>query len=194
MIMGEVGEREVAPSVDTCTTDGCMFGTPPRHFYTKSLLMPDVFTKRKRSEVMSRIRGRGNRDTELALARLLRAHGITGWRRNQPLLGKPDFLFPKARMAVFVDGCFWHGCPKHSKPARWLRKSSMKSLPPSAKAKRTGRTFWKQKLAANIARDRVVNRELRKLGWRVIRIWEHELSKSPERCVRQIHHALNVTG
>ena len=70
--------------------------------------MADVFTQAKRSEVMSRIRSRGNRDTELALAKLFRRHGITGWRRNQHVFGKPDFIFPKLHMAVFVDGCFWH--------------------------------------------------------------------------------------
>ena len=90
--------------------------------------MPDVFTKAKRSEVMSRIRGRGNKDTELALAKLLRRHRITGWRRNQPVFGKPDFVFPKLKLAVFVDGCFWHGCPKHAsksnaKPGRRSRRS-----------------------------------------------------------------------
>src|SRR5688500_1907499 len=76
--------------------------------------MPDVFTPAKRSHVMSRIRGRGNKDTELALAALLRRNGIAGWRRHQPVFGKPDFVFPKLRLAIFVDGCFWHCCPGHS--------------------------------------------------------------------------------
>jgi DNA mismatch endonuclease, patch repair protein len=120
--------------------------------------MPDVFTKAKRSAVMSRIRGRGNIDTELALIKLFRQHGITGWRRNQKVFGKPDFIFRQAQLAVFVDGCFWHGCPKHCK------------IP-------TGnRAFWEKKFAANKARDRRVNHELRRLGWRVARIWEHELA------------------
>lgn len=76
--------------------------------------MPDVFTKSKRSEVMSRIRSRGNKDTELELTKLFRANGITGWRRNAPVFGKPDFVFRKGQVAVFVDGCYWHGCPKHA--------------------------------------------------------------------------------
>jgi DNA mismatch endonuclease (patch repair protein) len=116
--------------------------------------MPDVFTPAKRSEVMSRIRSRGNRDTELRLARLMRAHGITGWRRNQRGFGKPDFLFRKERVAVFVDGCFWHGCPRHATRPKQNRK------------------FWDEKLARNAVRDRKVSRVLRGLGWRVLRIWE----------------------
>ena len=76
--------------------------------------MPDVFTKAKRSQVMSRIRGRGNQETELALAKLLRAARINGWRRHAPIFGRPDFTFHKERVVIFVDGCFWHGCPKHA--------------------------------------------------------------------------------
>lgn len=91
--------------------------------------MPDVFTPAKRSLVMARIRGSGNKDTELRMIALFRAHGITGWRRTQKLFGKPDFVFRKERVVVFVDGCFWHGCPKpkHSplpknRAERWAAK------------------------------------------------------------------------
>ena len=137
--------------------------------------MSDVFTKAKRSEVMSRIRGRGNKDTELALAKLMRRHGITGWRRNQPVFGKPDFIFPKLRVAIFVDGCFWHGCPKH------------------ATQPKGNRTFWKNKFTRNKTRDRVVNRGLRQRGWTVLRIWEHELRRKNEgRLLRRIHLALGL--
>ncbi|MBC8097746.1 MAG: very short patch repair endonuclease [Akkermansiaceae bacterium] len=135
--------------------------------------MPDVFTKAKRSDVMSRIRLRGNKATELALMRVLRAHGITGWRRNQPVFGKPDFVFPKLKLAIFVDGCFWHGCPRHAtKP-------------------RNNEAFWRRKFTANKARDRLVTRTLRSRGWRVLRIWEHALARKNERrCVRRIQHLL----
>ena len=137
--------------------------------------MPDVFTKAKRSEVMSRIRGRGNKETELALAKLLRRHGIKGWRRHQPIFGKPDFIFTKARLAVFVDGCFWHGCPKHAtKP-------------------KNNRTFWRRKLSANKLRDQVVNRTLRRAGWRVMRIWECALVRHPKTCVSRILKALDTS-
>ena len=119
--------------------------------------MTDVFTKEKRSEVMSRIRSRGNKKTELALATTFRRRGITGWRRNQPLFGRPDFTFQRHRIVVFVDGCFWHACRKHSK------------VPDN------NREFWEKKLSANRQRDRLVTTTLRKQGWKVVRLWEHEL-------------------
>lgn len=119
--------------------------------------MADVFSKKKRSDVMSRIRSRGNKATEVALAKLFRRRQISGWRRNQKVFGKPDFVFPKSRTAVFVDGCFWHGCPKHGTQPKG------------------NRNFWKNKFARNLARDRLVNRTLRSANWRVLRIWEHTL-------------------
>lgn len=134
--------------------------------------MPDVFTKAKRSAVMARIRGRGNKETELELMKLLREHRITGWRRNQKVFGKPDFLFRQNRLALFVDGCFWHGCPKHCK------------IPAG------NRAFWKKKFALNKARDRRVTRELRRLGWRVVRIWEHDLAKRGDACAQRIASSL----
>ncbi len=130
--------------------------------------MADVFTKTKRSEVMSRIRGSGNKETELAMIKLFRRNKITGWRRHYPLFGKPDFTFPKSGVVVFVDGCFWHGCPKHS------------NMPVN------NRAFWRRKLGSNKKRDRRVNRVLHLEGWRIIRIWEHELNKNPDRCIKRI--------
>ena len=119
--------------------------------------MTDVFSKRKRSQVMAAIRSRGNRDTELKLASIFRAHKITGWRRNQPVFGKPDFLFRRERLAVFVDGCFWHGCRRHCRKPK------------------SHQAFWHRKIERNRTRDRHVNRILRLKGWRVVRIWEHSL-------------------
>src|SRR5437016_5002900 len=109
--------------------------------------MADVFTKPERSRVMSRVRSRANKATELALVALLRRYQISRWRRHQPLFGNPDFAFPGAKLALFVDGCFWHCCPKHA------------TTPAS------NRAFWKRKLAGNKARDRRVNRVLRRRGW-----------------------------
>ena len=118
----------------------------------------DVFTKSKRSEVMSKIRGSGNKSTELALIKIFRENGITGWRRNYPLFGKPDFVFPEYGVAVFVDGCFWHGCPRHG------------NIP------KNNREFWRNKIEGNKKRDRRVSRKLRSEGWLVCRIWECRLS------------------
>jgi len=147
--------------------------------------MADIFTKKKRSEVMSRIRSTGNKNTELALAAMFRAEGITGWRRQQKLRVEElkvarkrggvkrtkdtppaflrvrvDFVFRAARVAVFVDGCFWHGCPRHYR------------TPGSARA------FWRNKVETNRARDLRVSRGLRAAGWTVLRVWECALSRA----------------
>ena len=135
--------------------------------------MPDIFSRKKRSAVMSLIRGSGNKDTELRLIQVFRANVITGWRRGSKLPGKPDFVFPKLKTAVFVDGCFWHGCPKHG-------------TKPKNRA-----AFWLAKLTGNKARDRRVNRELRKRGWTVVRVWEHELRRSDEaKLIRRLFRVL----
>jgi DNA mismatch endonuclease (patch repair protein) len=125
---------------------------------------------------MSLIRGRGNKATEMALAKFFRRNQITGWRRNQKIFGKPDFVFRQMRLALFVDGCFWHGCPKHgTQPAG-------------------NRSFWKKKFVRNQARDRLVNKTLRRAKWRVLRIWEHELAKKNEaRLLRRILGAVGKT-
>ncbi len=138
--------------------------------------MPDVFTKAKRSEVMSLIRSRGNRDTELRLMTLFRAHGITGWRRNARVFGKPDFVFRAAKLAMFVDGCFWHGCPRHAtKPATRLE-------------------WWAAKLTRNAQRDRVVTRTLRATGWTVLRVWECALTRQRSaRTIARIARALTFS-
>jgi DNA mismatch endonuclease (patch repair protein) len=133
--------------------------------------MPDIFSKRKRSAVMAAIRSHGNKATELRLMAVFRAEGITGWRRGVVLreqgVGRkmqagfrvrPDFVFRARRVAVFVDGCFWHGCPRH-----YRRPGSR-------------RAFWDAKIARNRDRDRLVTRALRQAGWTVLRIWEHELA------------------
>jgi DNA mismatch endonuclease (patch repair protein) len=137
--------------------------------------MADVFSKAKRSAVMARIRGRNNEGTELALARLFRVHRITGWRRHTAIFGRPDFAFRRQRLAVFVDGCFWHGCPQcYRRPG-------------------TNRKFWDLKFLRNRARDRLVNRTLRAKGWKVLRVWEHEL-KQPHTVLRRLRPLLPGRG
>lgn len=135
--------------------------------------------------------------------------GERGWRRQQVLRLKvrcskfdvessgasigPDFVFHRRHVAVFVDGCFWHGCPIHSPPARWLRNSEMPATAGSrtgSKSRSTGKQFWRAKLAANRARDRYVTGCLRRRGWRVVRIWEHDLAQAPAACTLKIRRAL----
>ena len=136
--------------------------------------MPDNVTAAKRSEIMSRVRSRGNKSTELFLVRLFRKRRIVGWRRHVALPGTPDFVFRPQRLAVFVDGCFWHCCPRHR-------------VEPLG-----NRIFWQEKFARNRARDLRVNRELRRKGWRVLRIWQHELRR-PDRVVEKVLNLLDNT-
>src|SRR3954451_20630674 len=106
---------------------------------------------------MGAIRSHGNLSTELAMVRLFREAGIRGWRRRQPVHGKPDFVFHRERVAVFVDGCFWHACPRCG-------------ITPKSNT-----AYWDAKLMRNRARDRSVTRQLRKREWIVNRIWHHDL-------------------
>ena len=131
--------------------------------------MADVFSKTKRSQVMSRIRSSGNLETEIAMIKLFRVQGITGWRRGQVLCFdapsalvrvRPDFLFRKKKVALFVDGEFWHGHPTR------------------AKVPKTRRAWWREKIANNKKRDRRQNRALQAAGWRVVRVWQFEI-KTP---------------
>jgi DNA mismatch endonuclease, patch repair protein len=117
----------------------------------------DVYSQAERSKLMAKVRSKGNKDTELKLMAIFRAHGITGWRRHRPVFGHPDFVFPREKIALFVDGCFWHGCPAHYRA-------------PAQNAE-----FWVNKLQRNRGRDRLVTRTLTKRGWKVVRIWEHSL-------------------
>lgn len=156
--------------------------------------MADVFSQQKRSQVMKAVRSRGNRTTEATFSQALRVAGITGWRRHltirlrnsrgrslstsdsEKVRCTPDFVFRHERVAVFVDGCFWHGCPRHGTIPQF----------------RAG--FWKKKLTRNVERDKQINRLLRAEGWRVLRIWEHSLRKSPAKCIRRLERAIAATS
>ena len=131
----------------------------------------DVLTKSQRSALMASIRSYGNRTTEGRLVALFRAAGVKGWRRHCPLPGKPDFVFRVVRVAIFVDGCFWHGCPR------------------CYKMPKSNRVFWAKRIRTNMTRDRRVATELRRQGWRVLRVWECRL-RQPERTLRRILRSL----
>lgn len=124
---------------------------------------------------MSAIRGKNNRTTELPLRMALVRAGITGWETNvEDLLGKPDFFFRKKRLAVFVDGCFWHGCPK------------------CGHYPKTRSSFWKAKILRNKERDKKNRRKLRRNSIRVVSIWEHSLKtqKGVNLKIKQIRNFL----
>jgi DNA mismatch endonuclease (patch repair protein) len=154
--------------------------------------MVDFLTKTERSALMARVRSRGNLSTEVAVARMLRVGGVSGWRRhlqividsgkrggrvagrgkNKRMRVRPDFVFVSSRVALFVDGCFWHWCPKHrSSPAQ-------------------NAEFWRHKFASNVRRDRRVTCVLRRHGWIVVRIWEHDVRQRPQHCVQRVRKAL----
>lgn len=138
----------------------------PADRIAKCLHRGDIMSPEKRSAVMARIRGRGTKP-ELILARLIRKAGRSFQQHQSDLPGRPDFVFRRARVAVFVDGSFWHGWRF---PA-WRLKLSEK---------------WEAKIEANIRRDRRNRARLRRHGWKVVRIWEHQLEADPQACLRRV--------
>jgi len=131
----------------------------------------DRISKDVRSRVMASVKARGTR-LEHRMSALLKAEGIRGHRRwAGELPGKPDFVFWRSKVALFVDSCFWHGCKRH------LRA-------PSSNVQ-----YWTQKLQRNRRRDAEVKRLLSEMGWTVLRVWEHEF-ESPGRILQKIQTAL----
>lgn len=129
--------------------------------------MTDILTKKQRSYNMTRIKSK-NTGPELALRKMLSQNKISGYRLHYKIFGKPDLVFPRKKLAVFIDGCFWHKCPFcFVKPASRLK-------------------FWEKKIKNNVERDKQVNKSLKKNGWKILRIWEHELRKNPEMIYKKI--------
>jgi len=122
--------------------------------------MADIFDKETRSKVMSKISSKRNKSTEMKLISIFNLYDIRGWRRDYPVKGRPDFVFLSKKVAIFVDGCFWHG-------------HDCRNTRPKDNAE-----FWQKKRERNIARDNQVNTMFENRGWTVIRIWECELKKN----------------
>ena len=122
--------------------------------------MADVFSIEKRSAIMRKVRSNRNKSTELKLIEIFKTNKIKGWRRNYKLFGKPDLVFPKNRIAIFLDGCFWHGhtC-RNTKP-------------------KDNEEYWQTKIKRNQHRDILVSQSLEAKNWKVVRIWECELKNS----------------
>lgn len=121
--------------------------------------MADVFSNKKRSEIMKKVRSKNNKSTELKLIQIFNENHIVGWRRNYPVKGHPDFVFLDSKVAVFVDGCFWHG-------------HDCRNTRPSDNAE-----YWAKKRERNIRHDKETTALFEQRGWTVIRIWECELKK-----------------
>lgn len=118
----------------------------------------DTFDKKTRSRVMSRIRSKGNQSTERRLRGALVKAGLSGWTLHpRDVEGKPDFFFVESKLVVFVDGCFWHGCPK------CYRRPQSRT------------EYWDKKLERNRGRDSEVTSLLTRHGFSVLRFWEHEV-------------------
>jgi DNA mismatch endonuclease (patch repair protein) len=133
--------------------------------------MTDVLTQEQRKYNMSRIKGK-NTGPEVKLRKMLFAKGIRGYRIHYNLPGKPDIVFIKKKIAIFIDGCFWHKCPVcFQEPA-------------------TRKEFWMKKIQSNVKRDEKVNELLKNDGWNVIRFWEHDVRKKPDEIVKKISEIL----
>lgn len=128
--------------------------------------MADVMTPEQRSRCMSKVKGK-NTKLEVEFRKVLWARGLR-YRLGWKLPGKPDLVFVGVKVAVFIDGCFWHACPIHGQEPK------------------TNAGFWFEKLRKNKLRDQTVNMKLAELGWRVVRIWEHELREDADRCVSEL--------
>ncbi len=136
--------------------------------------MSDVFNKEKRSQIMRAVKSRNTKSTERTLLSLLKENGVTGWRRNYDVKGHPDFVFLKQRVAIFVDGCFWHG-------------HDCRNTHPSDNA-----DYWQKKREKNIRHDKEVTKYFEERGWTVLRIWECELKKkNREKTFNRILSAIN---
>lgn len=133
--------------------------------------MTDTLTTQERSERMSRVTSRGNKSTEMRVADAFEQYGIGGWISHpKDIPGTPDFYFPEERVVVFVNGCFWHGCPKCGR----IPKSKV--------------VFWVNKIQSNKRRDLRVRRQLRSSGCKVLTVWEHSLRSS--NWIRRVQRAL----
>ncbi len=129
--------------------------------------MTDVLTRKQRSYNMSRIKGK-NTEPEMILRLELAGRGIRGYRIHYRLPGKPDIVFTRKKIAVFIDGCFWHRC------SECFIKPSTRSV------------FWEKKINGNVERDILNNKKLIDSGWKILRIWEHQIRKNPEKIVSRI--------
>ena len=135
--------------------------------YPQGQNLMDVFTQKKRSEIMSKIRSRDTQIEKFVFRELAR-QGVYFQKYYKKVIGNPDVALPRKKKAIFIDGDFWHG---------YKFKTQKQRLP---------KKYWVNKIKGNIARDKKIDRELKKNGWQVVRIWEHEMEKNSDKTIQKI--------
>lgn len=126
-----------------------------------------------RSKMMGAVKGKGNKSTELKFQLALAREGLSGWKLHEKLIGNPDFYFPAYKLVVFLDGCFWHGCPE------------------CGHVPKTNNEYWKTKIQRTIDRDRKNSNILRDQGYMVVRFWEHELNLDVQNCIDSLNNIID---
>jgi DNA mismatch endonuclease (patch repair protein) len=121
--------------------------------------MADMFSKTERSAIMRKVKSKGNKTTEEMLIKIFKQQNIKGWRRHYSVIGKPDFIFLMEKVAIFADGCFWHG-------------HNCRNIIP-----KQNKTYWDKKRARNIERDQTITKIFQNRGWKVLRLWECDINK-----------------
>jgi len=127
--------------------------------------LADIFTPEKRSWVMSRIKGT-NTKIDLKMKTMLAETG-SRWEMYPKMFGNPDFIHRRKKIIIYCDGDFWHGYKYNEK-------------------KKLSKKFWRDKIENNMRRDQRYTRKLRREGWSVLRFWEHDIEKNPDKCIRRI--------
>ncbi len=130
--------------------------------------MTDTVSKKKRSEIMSKIKSK-NTKLELDFRKKIWNKGLR-YRLHYNIHGKPDLVFVSKKIAIFIDSCFWHKCPKHFRQPKSNKK------------------YWIPKIKRNLTRDKEINKLLKKEGWKVLRFWEHDLLGNENNCLKKIIH------
>ncbi|WOF16781.1 very short patch repair endonuclease [Methanoplanus sp. FWC-SCC4] len=133
--------------------------------------MTDVLTPEQRKRNMSSIKSKDTKP-EIKIRKMLWENGIRGYRIHYDLPGKPDIAFTKYKIAVFIDGCYWHKCPECFREPK------------------TNTEFWMNKINGNVERDKKITKELEDSGWTVLRFWEHEVRKNPDLIIKKINNSI----
>lgn len=129
--------------------------------------MADTVSKKKRSEIMRAVKSKDTK-MEIAFRKAIWRRGFRYSKNSSKYFGKPDIVLKKYKTAIFLDSCFWHGCKKHCRT-------------PTARKK-----YWTEKIKRNEQRDEEVNKYYKKIDWKVLRVWEHEIEKDPEKAIKKI--------